>query len=119
MARYTRYLNVAVPVSHLHQQLMGTLQSCNFQILHVTEDYMMARETPGNVPFPKLVTVEVLIDNTRATDSSTRLNVVIKNEELPLQVNNHCFQMYQQISQAMAANENWQLVESVAGMETC
>lgn len=118
MARYTQHLKVAVPVNRLYEQLTDTLQLCNFEVVHVGEDYLMARETPGNVPFPKLVTVEVLIDNTRATDTATRLSFVIKNEELPLQANNHCSQMYQRVSQAMADNENWDLVESVAGLGT-
>jgi hypothetical protein len=40
---------------------------------------------------------------------------VIKNEELPLQVDNHCHQMFHQVQQAIAQNRHWQLVESVAG----
>jgi hypothetical protein len=117
MARYIRSLTVAVPVSCLHQQLADTLQSCDFQILYTTEGYLIARETPGNIPFAKLVTVEVLIDSTRATDAKTHLNFVIKNEELPLQANNHCFQMYQRVNQALADNENWQLVD-ITELET-
>lgn len=118
MARYTRSLKVAAPTDYLQQLLMNTLHSCNFEMIYKTEDYLMARETPGQIPFPKLVTVEVLIDNTTASDEETHLNFVVKNEELPLQTNNHCYQMYNRVSQALEDNENWELVESVAGLET-
>lgn len=117
MARYTHFFTVAMPVNGVYQKLTETLQACDFQILYVSGEYLMARETPGNVPFAKLVTVEVLIDNTRATKDETRLNFVIKNEELPLQANNHCYQIYQQVSQALSENQSWELVESVAGLE--
>uniref|UniRef100_B8HXT8 Uncharacterized protein n=1 Tax=Cyanothece sp. (strain PCC 7425 / ATCC 29141) TaxID=395961 RepID=B8HXT8_CYAP4 len=118
MARYTHFLTVALPSGQLQQQLVNTLQSCNLQIIHTTEDYLMARETPSGIPFAQLVTVEVLIDNTRATESSTHLSFVVKNEELPLKTNNHCFRMYQLISRAFVENKNWSLLEDVAGLQT-
>lgn len=75
----------------------------------------MAREFPGRVSFAKLVTVEVLIDKSTATSEEVRMNFVIKNEELPLQVDNHCHQMFNMVQDAVAANRYWQLVESIAG----
>lgn len=117
MARYTRSLTVEVPLNSLQGVLIDALQACDFETLYRTDDYLIARETPGRVPFPKLVTVEVLIDNTHATADETRLNLVVKNEELPLQSDNHCAQMYDRVSQAMADNQHWRLVESVAGLE--
>ena len=75
----------------------------------------MAREIPGRIAFAKLVTVEVLIDKSTATSQEVRMNFVIKNEELPLQVDNHCRQMFEMVQEAVAANRHWQLVESVAG----
>lgn len=115
MARYTRSITVAVPEKSLQPSLADTLQSCSFEIVYTTEGYLMARENPGQVPFAKLVIVEVLIDSTRATNRGTRLNFVIKNEELPLQTNNHCRQMFDRLSQALENNKNWELVESVTG----
>ncbi len=117
MARYTRSFKVAAPQNYLQQLLVSTLQSCNFETIYTTEDYLMARETPGGIPFPKLVTVEVLIDHTTAREEATYLNFVVKNEELPLQANNHCYQMYNRVSQALEDNEHWELVESIAGAE--
>jgi hypothetical protein len=60
-----------------------------------------------------LVTVEVLIDRTQATAEEVSMKCVIKNEELPLQVNNHCYKMFEQIHQALIESSHWKLVETV------
>lgn len=116
MARYTRSITVVVPEDSLQQLLADTLQSCNFEVIYTTEGYLMARENPGQVPFAKLVIVEVLIDSTMATNTGIRLNFVIKSEELPLQANNHCRQMFDRLSQALEDNKNWELIENVTGV---
>ena len=115
MARYTCSFTIAVSLDHLQQSLIEVLQSCYFDIIYDTGDYLMAREVPGRVAFAKLVTVEVLIDKSTATAQEVRMNFVIKNEELPLQVDNHCRQMFDMVQEAVAENRHWQLVESVAG----
>ena len=115
MARYTCSLTVAVDLDYLQPSLIEVLQSCNFDIIYDTGDYVMAREIPGRVAFAKLVTVEVLIDKSTATAQEVRMNFVIKNEELPLQVDNHCRQMFELVQEAVAENRHWQLVERVAG----
>jgi hypothetical protein len=115
MARYTCSFTVAVSLEYLQQSLIEVLQSCNFDIIYDTGDYLMAREIPGHVAFAKLVTVEVLIDKSTATAQEVRMSFVIKNEELPLQVDNHCRQMFDMVQEAVAENRHWQLVESVAG----
>ncbi|HEY9633475.1 MAG TPA: hypothetical protein V6D14_08725 [Coleofasciculaceae cyanobacterium] len=115
MARYTCSLTVAVSLEYLQPSLIEVLQSCNFDIIYDTGDYLMAREIPGRVTFAKLVTVEVLIDKSTATAQGVRMNFVIKNEELPLQADNHCRQMFDMVQEAVAENRHWQLVESVAG----
>lgn len=107
MARYTCSLTVGVPIAHLRQLLVEVLQACNLDILYDSGDYKMARESPGQVSFAKLVTVEVLIDRNTATDTETRISLVIKNEELPLQVDNHCRQMFDFVTQAIAKNRHW------------
>ncbi len=115
MARYTCLFTIAAPITSLSHSLGELLEDCNLDIIYDTGDYMMARETPGRVAFPKLVTVEVLIDKTTATDHEIRMNFVIKNEELPLQKDNHCRQIFEMVSQAVSQNRNWQLIETVAG----
>ncbi len=114
MARYTCSFTIAVSITRLRQLLVEVLQPCKLEIIHDTNDFMMAREIPGQVPFAKLVTVEVLIDKTTPTNTATSLSLVIKNEELPLQVDNHCHQMFEVVKQAILENRDWQLVESVA-----
>lgn len=116
MARYTRSITVTVPGDSLQPSLRDILQSYNFEVIYSTAGYLMAREIPGQVSFGKLVVVEVLIDSTTATNSSTRLNFVIKNEELPLQTDNHCHQVFNRLSQALEDNKSWELVESVTGI---
>lgn len=113
MARYTHDLTVAVPLGQLYEQITAVLKACNFEILYFKEDYVIAREIPGNVSFSKLVTIEVLVDSTRATAEQTHLSVVVKNEELPLQANNHCYQIYQKLNQAILENKGWHLIRSV------
>ena len=117
MARYTHLLTLTDPLTGLYEQVQNMLESFNFRVDYITADYLMARENPGQVPFAKLVTIEVLFDNTRATADTTKLELVVKNEELPLQSNNHCYQMYQQLTQAITEREEWNLIESVAGAE--
>lgn len=115
MARYTSSYTVALPIERLRQQLLEVLKTCSLEILYETVDYIMAREIPGQVNFSKLVTVEVLIDRTTATPTETRISLVMKNEELPLQLDNHCHQIFNLVDRAIIDNRQWQLVESVAG----
>lgn len=115
MARYTCLFTLGVSMDSLQPLMNDTLKSCNMDVIYSTGDYIMAREVPGRVSFPKLVTVEVLIDRTTATDEEVRMNVVMKNEELPLQVDNHCRKVFEQITKAVSDNQNWQIIETVTG----
>lgn len=74
----------------------------------------MARELPGQVSIAKLVTAEVLFEKNTGSDCEVRMNFTIKNEELPLQTNNHCRQMFELVSNSIANNRNWRLLESMA-----
>ncbi|AFY90726.1 hypothetical protein [Chroococcidiopsis thermalis] len=115
MARYTCSFTVATvadDVEFLRQLLNQVLHSCHLDIQHDESDYMMARERLGQVSFSKLVKVEALIDKTNATNSATRVNLIVKNEELPLQIDNHCYQMFNLVKQAIVDNCQWQLVET-------
>ena len=114
MARYTGFFIVAVPIDRLRQSLIEILESCNLDIIYNTGDALMARELPGQVSIAKLVTAELLIEKNTASDSEVRMNFVIKNEELPLQTNNHCRQMFELVSHSVMNNNNWRLLESMA-----
>ncbi len=115
MARYTCSYIVSQPIDHLQPLLLELLQGCNLDVQYYTSDYIMAREIPGSVPFSKFVTIEVLIDKSTATETETKMNLVIKNEELPLQVNNHCRQVFDFIKQEIENCRHWHLTETLAG----
>lgn len=115
MARYTCFFILSIPFDHLQPLLIELLQDCGLDVVYYTSDYVMAREVPGQVPFSKLVVVEALIDKSTATETETRISVVLKNEELPLQVDNHCRQLFTYVKQAIEDCRHWNLIESFAG----
>lgn len=112
MARYTGLFVVAVPIDRLRQLVIDILESCNCAIIYDTGDYLMARESTGQVSFSKLVTVEVIIDRPVDENEAIRMNFLLKNEELPLHADNHCRQMFNLIQYAIEHNRQWHLVES-------
>lgn len=112
MARYTFSLTVAAPLHHLCQQITEVIRSCNLATLYLKEDYLLAREVPGQVHFNCLVTVEMLADPTQSTPDATRLCFVVKNEELPIRANNHCYQMFQRLNQLICEHPSWQRMEN-------
>ncbi|MEH1814723.1 MAG: hypothetical protein V7K26_30025 [Nostoc sp.] len=115
MARYTCSFIVSVPSDHLLPLLVELLQDCQLDIQYHTAEYIIGREVPGNVPFPKLITVEVLIDKSKSTETETRMSIVITNEELPLHLDNYCRQMFELIKQSIESSRHWHLIESIAG----
>lgn len=114
MARYTCSLIVSVPIDHLQELLIQLLQECGLEIQYYTPDYIMAREIPGQVSFSKIVTVEVLIDKSSSMEMETRMVIIMKNEELPLQLNNHCRQLFDFVRQTIEHSRNWHLIESIS-----
>jgi hypothetical protein len=114
MARYTSLFTVAVSLDRLRQLLTDILHSCSLDVIYDSEDYLVARELPGRVSFAKLVTVEVLIERFVTAEKGVRMSFVVKNEELPLQNNNHCRRMFNLVNQAVTENHQWHLIESAA-----
>ncbi|MBD2364619.1 hypothetical protein H6G36_26175 [Anabaena minutissima FACHB-250] len=115
MARYTCSFMIAVNIDDLQPLVLDLLQNCDLEIQYYTPDYVMAREIPGNVSVSQLVKVEVLIDKSTATETETRMSIVIKNEELPLRINNRCRQMFDFIRQEIEGSRCWHLIETLAG----
>lgn len=74
----------------------------------------MARESPGQIAFTKLVTVEVSIDRITAPAGNIKLSLVVKNEELPLQAKNHCQEMFSSLQEAIEQQQQWQLLDKAA-----
>ncbi|MGA9378303.1 MAG: hypothetical protein WBV73_05990 [Phormidium sp.] len=115
MARYTSSYTVGLPFPRIGKLVVEVLESCPLEITYDTGEYIMAREIPGKVPYSKLASVEILIDRTTSTEKETKMTLVVKNEELPLQLENHCQQMFQLVSQAIVGYRSWQIIEQVAG----
>lgn len=114
MARYTCSFEITAPVDRLSSLIVEILESCYLDLIYDTGDYIMAREIPGRVAFPQLVTVEVLIDRTNATARNASVSFVTKNEELPLQVENHCQQMFELVKTAAIESPHWEIHEKMA-----
>ena len=106
MARYTNLFVSVLPANNLRQSLPDVLQSCGLRLVYQDGDYMMAKERPGMVSYSQLATVEVLIDSTEEAkrvdqDTTATVNLVVKNEELPLKTNNHCHKVFQLVNRAI------------------
>lgn len=73
----------------------------DLEVLVCTDDCLMLRESPGRIPFTKLVTIEVWLDGARSVNNAIPMEVVVTNEELPLHSNNHCYEIFTQLSQVL------------------
>jgi len=93
------------------------VEGCGLETVYDIEDYLMAREIPGRVSFAKLVTAEVLIDVTTATQSAVKLSFVVKNEELPLNYHNHCRQVFDLLRLTITQNYDWQPISNLRSID--
>lgn len=112
MARYSSLFIAGVPAETARQNLVDILRTCGFEVIYETGEYVMAREKPGGVSYTKLVTVEGLIDVTSATHNRVQVKIVAKNEELPLHVNNHCEQLFNNIQDTISLDRSWEPVRN-------
>ncbi|MEN9207451.1 MAG: hypothetical protein Q6L50_10370 [Gloeomargarita sp. GMQP_bins_120] len=117
MSRYMGWFTLDVQARNPLPLLAETLQRrCDLNVVYRSDDYLMARETPGSVPpsrFNRLVTAEILLEQ-HPQPGQVRLQVVVKNEELPLHRHNHCQQVFEKIRAAISDQQDWQLLELVA-----
>ena len=118
MSRYVCHFLVNLSSQNVRSPLRKLLEACGLETIHEIEDYLMAREIPGRVSFAKLVRTEVLIDVTNATQNTVKLSFVVKNEELPLNPNNHCRQVFDLLRYAIAHNYDWQPITNLKAIAT-
>jgi hypothetical protein len=118
MSRYVCHFSVNLAPQAVRSLLKQLITSCGIELIYEVEDYLMAREIPGQVSFAKLVTVEVLIDISTATHDTVKLSLIIKNEELPLNTNNHCRQIFDDLRVKIADNFDWQPLGSLESIAT-
>ncbi|MEO0407277.1 MAG: hypothetical protein AAF289_08005 [Cyanobacteria bacterium P01_A01_bin.135] len=117
MARYIGSCKAVTSLKGIRHLITDVLRACDFNLVYEKDDYFFAKELPGNVNFSKLVTVEVLIDNysrlSRAAEHpELEMSFVLKNEELPLKLDNHCRRKFDRVRQAIADSDELELVDA-------
>ncbi|MEB3314543.1 MAG: hypothetical protein VKL98_10390 [Cyanobacteriota bacterium] len=100
MARYAALLTLPAHHQALPDRIARTLEDCGLVMIYATSDYVMAKERPDQVSLAQLATIEVLINST------SQVELVVKNEQLPLQTNNHCRVMFETISGALLSGSS-------------
>ncbi|MGB5772174.1 MAG: hypothetical protein WBM32_20250 [Crocosphaera sp.] len=113
MARYTSSFIAKTTLEQLPVLLSELLESCDFEMVYQATDYLMAKETPGKIVFSKLVSVEVLVESTVAKNNEVPVIFVVKNDELPLNPNNHCHQRFQQLQTILNQSQQMHSVTAV------
>jgi hypothetical protein len=108
MARYNRLFSVPTSPPNLKQTITRIVESCNLDLVYETRDYLVAQERPGHVSYSRLAKVEFLISLPMSQEAQTRINLVVRNEELPLRLNNHCQQVFESVNRAIVESEGWQ-----------
>lgn len=110
MARYTNLFTASGSTQDLRQSLVQVFRACDLSLVYEATDYLMAKEKPGQVAYAKLTTVEALINSPPNDNAVARVNLVVKNEELPLKSNNHCQRVFDLVNQTIAESQDWQSV---------
>jgi hypothetical protein len=106
MARYTNFFMTASSPEAISQALVSALEACALNVIYQDPVCIVAKERPGQVSFTQLATIELLISPPTLESGGSRIDLVVKNEELPLRSQNHCREVFTQIDQAIsAANE--------------
>ncbi|MDJ0555225.1 MAG: hypothetical protein QNJ68_12445 [Microcoleaceae cyanobacterium MO_207.B10] len=113
MARYTGLFTVAVNVENILLIITEILDDCDCKIVYNQGDYLMARESKGQVSLAQLVTVEITFDTVTATSEKKRMMIIVRNEELPLKLDNHCRQIFILLTGLIAENPNWKVLDSI------
>ncbi|CDM95836.1 MAG: hypothetical protein P5681_06965 [Limnospira sp. PMC 894.15] len=113
MARYTAFFVIAINIQDAREILIDIMESCNLDLIYQTPSSLIAREAIGQVSISQLVTLEVVFDTATSTDTEIKMTVVLKNEELPLQPDNHCRQMFELVSEMIINHRQWVLLESM------
>ena len=112
MARYTGIFTVAVDVESILLILTDILSYCGFEIVYIQGNYLMASEVHGQVIFSQLVTLEINVGIVTNTEK-IRINIVARNEEIPLKSDNHCRKKFDLLSQSIIENPNWEYIDSI------
>lgn len=110
MARYTCSYRLPVSVKQIHSVMTEILESCQIQVEFQNNDYIMGKETEKDIPFSKLVTIDIVISLTTSTEIQTIIDLVVKNEELALSKNNRALEKLAQIKKVISENYQGELL---------
>jgi hypothetical protein len=102
MARYTNLFMTGAPKEEVHQGLVTALEACNLDLVYQDPVYIVAKEKPGQVSFAQLATVEILLNPPALETQGAKIDLIVKNEELPLRQQNHCHTVFTQVNQAVS-----------------
>lgn len=102
MARYTNFFMTGAPKEDVHQGLVAALESCDLNLVYQDPVYIVAKDKPGQVSFAQLTTVELLLNPPTVEQGGAKIDLVVKNEELPLRQQNHCREVFTQVNQAIS-----------------
>ena len=103
MARYTNFFMTSSSQEEVRQMLVSAIEACNLNLIHNDPVCIVAKERPGKVAFAQLATIEILISPPTMGQGGAKIDLVVKNEELPLRTQNHCKEVFTEIEQAIAA----------------
>ncbi|MEL7225555.1 MAG: hypothetical protein AAF810_22605 [Cyanobacteria bacterium P01_D01_bin.36] len=102
MARYTNFFITGAPKEKVHQGLVSALEECGLDLVYQDPVYIVAQEKPGQVSFAQLTTVELLLNPPTVETRGAKIDLIVKNEELPLRQQNHCREVFTQVNQAIS-----------------
>ena len=102
MARYTNFFMTRSSQEAISQSLVSALEACDLNLVYQDPVCIVAKERPGQVAFAQLATIEVLISPPTLESGGSKIDLVVKNEELPLRTQNHCHEVFVQVNQAIA-----------------
>jgi len=102
MARYTTFFMTGSPKEDVHQGLLSALENCGLELAYQDPVYIVAKEKPGQVSFSQLTTTELMLNPPTVESGGAKIDLVVKNEELPLRQQNHCHEIFTQVKQAIA-----------------
>ncbi len=102
MARYTSFFMTGSSQEDISKALVSALEICDLNLVYQDPVCIVAKEKPGSVSFSQLATIELLISPPTVKNGSSKIDLVVKNEELPLRTQNHCREIFSQVNQAIS-----------------
>ncbi len=114
MARYTGFIIVAIEdFNNLQPVVLGILEELNLEVIHNTGNSILARERASEIPFSELAIAEVTFNLASITQTTIRIDLIVKNNTLPTQKDNHCRQVFDFFIYWAMENSYWQVIESM------